>query len=61
MVSNVARMNVRFSGGIRKAEGMNGGMGDRRSGRDEGCVWGMGCFYRYKFGVMLKKRFIFAA
>ncbi len=61
MVLNVAGMNVRFSGGMREAEGMNGGMGNRRPGGGEGCVWEVGCFYRYKFGVMLKKRFIFAA
>ena len=61
MVLNVTGMNVHFSGGVREAEGVNGGMGDRESGRGEGCVWGVGCFYWYKFGVMLKKKFIFAA
>lgn len=44
MVSNVVGMNVRFSGGIRKAEGMNGGMGDRRLGRGEGVCLGDGMF-----------------
>lgn len=38
MVSSVAGMNVRFSGGMREAEGMNGEMGDRGPGRGEGCV-----------------------